>query len=64
MSKNNKQLRNEWHLLERNKYKLIGIYQSIDDANKAGAAYQLRTNQSYDILRPWVDVVLPYELNK
>ncbi len=58
---NTKPLRNEWHLLERNKYKLIGIYQSSEDANKAGQAHQLRTNRSYDILRPYVETVLPYE---
>ena len=56
-----KQLRNEWHLLERNKQKLIAIYQSSEDANRAGIAYKLRTDQSYDILRPWIDVVMPYE---
>ena len=56
-----RELRNEWHLLERNKYKLIGIYQSSEDAHKAGIAHQLRTNRLYDVLRPWADVVMPYE---
>jgi hypothetical protein len=56
-----RELRNEWHLLERNKYKLIGIYQSSEDVNQAGIAYQLSTNKSYDILRPYADVVMPYE---
>jgi hypothetical protein len=58
---NKKELRNEWHLLQRNTYKLIGIYQSSEDANQAGIAYKLRTRRNYDILRPWVDIVLPYE---
>jgi hypothetical protein len=56
-----KELRNEWHLLQRNSYKLIGIYQSSEDANQAGIAYKLRTNRNYDILRPWLDSVMPYE---
>ena len=56
-----RKLRNEWHLLQRNSYKLIGIYQSSEEANKAGIAYKLRTKRNYDILRPWVDIVLPYE---
>ena len=56
-----RKLRNEWHLLERNKQQLIGIYQSSEDANQAGIAHKLRTNRSYDILRPWADVILPYE---
>lgn len=58
---NQRELRNEWHLLERNREKLIGIYSSSEDAFKAGEAYKLRTRKSYDVLRPWVDAVLSYE---
>ncbi len=56
-----RELRNEWHLLERNRQKLIAIYSSSEDAFKGGEAYQLRTRKSYDVLRPWADVVMPYE---
>lgn len=56
-----KELRNEWHLLERNSNKLIGIYQSSKDAFKAGDAYALRTNKHYSVLRPWIDTVMAYE---
>ena len=56
-----RELRNEWHLLQRNSYKLIAIYKSSEEANKAGIAYKLRTNRNYDILRPWADVVMSYE---